>query len=100
MEEIGLVEAIEAVREELVQAVLAGAQRPLQFPLEGVELTFQVGVTREHAPGGKLKFWILQLGYEQRDQHQSVHTVKVNLGAPLDDAGTPFKVTARSTEKP
>lgn len=100
MVEIGLVEAVGAVREELVQAVLAGAQRPLQFPLEGVQLTFQIGVTRESAPGAKLKFWILELGHERRDQQQSVHTVTINLGAPVDDAGKPFKVTARSAEKP
>lgn len=100
MEEIGLVEAIQAVREEVVQAVLAGAQRPLKFPLEGIQLTFQVGVTRDSATGGKLKFWVLELGREQRHQQQSVHTVMVNLGAPLDDAGQPFKVTAPFTKKP
>jgi hypothetical protein len=100
MEEIGLVEAITAVREELVQAVLAGAQHPLRFPLEGVQLTFQVGVTRDSAPGGKLRFSILELGYQQRHQTQSVHTVTLNLGAPRDDSGTPFKVTAHFPEKP
>jgi len=94
------VEAVDAVREELVQAVLAGAGHPLQFPVQSVQLTFQVGITRAGGGSGKVSLKVLELGRERRREEQSVHTVTVNLGAPVDDAGLPFKVVAQSTEKP
>lgn len=51
MAEIGLSEAIAAVRAELAAAVEQGVDAELQFPVDGVELEFQVGVTWEGQTG-------------------------------------------------
>lgn len=102
MSGIGLVEAIDAVRAELAQSVRAGtgARDDLQFPVGSVELTFQVGVTRADANSGKLSIKVLELGRERTWEEQSVHTVTVSLGAPVDGAGDPVKVVKRQAMKP
>src|SRR3954451_13011780 len=46
MAELGLVEAIEQVREELRQAMLVGAGADVQFPVGQVTLEFQVGLKK------------------------------------------------------
>ena len=98
--EIGLVEVIDAVRSELVEAQARGADREVQFPVGAVQLEFQVGVTREATGNGKLRVWVLELGGGARYERESVHTVTVNLEAPVDREGRPVKVSRRSPRKP
>jgi hypothetical protein len=103
MDEIGLKDAIAAVREELVQSVLAGDGHPLRFPVESIELTFQVGVTRDETRHGKVILKVLELGRERRHEEQSVHIVTLNLGAPVGPTGETYKVIKeepRSPEQP
>ena len=100
MTEIGLSQAIAAVRAELAAAVEQGADAELQFPVDGVELEFRVGVTWEGQTGGKVRFWVLEWGASGRGARESAHTVKVSMGAPVNRAGEVVKVTRRSREKP
>jgi hypothetical protein len=100
MAEIGLSEAIVAVRTELAAAVEQGLDAEIQFPVDGVELEFQVAVTWEGQTGGKARFWVLEWGASGRAARESAHTVNVSLGAPVNRAGEVVKVTRRSGEKP
>jgi len=100
MERIGLLEAIEALRSELLEATARAEGHDLHFPVGPVQLEFQVGVTREAQLDGKLKFWVLELGTGGRHEQQAVHKVTVNLEAPVDARGRPVKVTERSQVKP
>lgn len=49
---VGLAEAIESLRAELMTTVEAGEHQPMQFSVEPIELSAQVAVTKE--TGGKI----------------------------------------------
>ena len=57
---IGLAEAVESLRAELMKAVEAGKDQPMQFSVEPVELTAQVVVTKE--AGGKIGWNLIGVG--------------------------------------
>ncbi|WP_132118002.1 trypco2 family protein [Actinocrispum wychmicini] len=100
MAQIGLVEAIEQVRAELVDAVAAGRGADIQFPVGQVTLQFQVGLTRSDDTDGKLKLWILELGSAEKYAEQSVQTISVVLEPPVDAQGRPITVSAESADLP
>jgi hypothetical protein len=100
MAEIGLADAIAVVRQELATAMERGAGADLQFPVDGVELEFQVGVTTEGQTGGKARFWVLEWGAEASRSREATHRVTVSLGPPVDLAGNVVKVTQRSLGRP
>src|SRR5579871_5993954 len=81
MAEIGLVEAIASLREELAEAVEKGKNQDIQFPVGNIDLEFQVGVTRDVKGGGKLRFWVLELGADTGYAAETVQKVKISLGA-------------------
>jgi hypothetical protein len=88
MAEIGLVEAIGSLREELAKAVEEGKNQDIQFPVGNIDLEFQVGVTRDVRGGGKLRFWILELGVDSGYAAQTVQKVTISLGAVTAENGT------------
>ena len=98
--EIGLVEAIEAVRGELTRAVAASADQEIQFPVDKVDLEFHVGVKRSADGSGGIRFWVIELGAKVIRESESVHTVKVSLGAPVDPDGETIKVMRSISGKP
>ncbi len=98
--EIGLVEAIEAVRAELTRAVAENADKEIQFPVDKVDLEFHVGVTRTADATGGIRFWVIELGGRASHESESVHTVKVSLGAPVDVQGKTIKVMRALSYKP
>ena len=100
MERIGLREAVQALRSELIEATAEAIDQPVQFPVGSVQLEFHVGVTRDARAEGKVRFWVLELGGGAGYQDQSVQKVTVNLEAPVDHEGRPLKVHRRSSSKP
>ncbi len=100
MAQIGLVEAIAQVRRELAQAVTAGVDAGIQFPVGAVTLEFQVGVTRSVEASGGVKVWVLELGAAGEYAKETVHTLTVELQSPVDAQGRPIKVAARSDQRP
>ncbi|GAB3660479.1 hypothetical protein GCM10027589_22200 [Actinocorallia lasiicapitis] len=100
MSELGLVEAIEQVREELRQAMVAGAGADIQFPIDQVTLEFQVGIKKIGEGSGKVKVWVLEAGVSGKIEHDAVQKVTVVLQAPVDSSGRPVKVAAGSQSMP
>ena len=100
MADIGLADAIAAIRQELATAMEQGAEAELQFPVDGVELEFQVAVTTEGHTGGKARFWVLEWDAGASRSRESTHTVTVTLGAPVDLAGNVVKVSRGSAGRP
>jgi hypothetical protein len=98
--EIGLVEAIEAVRAELTRAVTENTDKEIQFPVDKVDLEFHVGVTRSADAGGGIRIWVIELGGKASRETESVQTVKVSLGAPVDPQGKTIKVMRTLSSKP
>jgi len=100
MSGIPLVETIEALRAQLSEAVTAGSEQEIQFPVDGVVLEFHVGVTRSVAGNGGVRFWVVELGASASYGVESIQKVQVSLGAPVDDAGQPIKIRRTLSEKP
>lgn len=100
MDKIGLAETIDALRAELSDAVSRAAGQDIQFPVAGVQLEFQVGVTHDAHGDGKLKFWVLELGGGASYANEAVQKVTLTLDAPVDLDGRPIKVGRRSAAKP
>jgi hypothetical protein len=57
---VGLAEAVESLRAELMTAVEASKDQPMQFSVEPIELTVQVAVTKE--ADGKIGWNLLGMG--------------------------------------
>jgi hypothetical protein len=100
MSEIGLAEVIEQVRAELARAVAARPEGAIEFPVESVSASFQVGVMREGGGEGGINVWVLQLGASGKYAQESVQTITLELGAPVDGDGNPVRVASRRGKLP
>jgi hypothetical protein len=98
--EIGLNDTIEALRDELVAAMEQAREKAVQFPVTGVQLEFHVGVKKTGEGKAGLKFWVLELGSGGSYARETIQKVIVTLGAPVDAAGVPVKVSDTTEQRP
>jgi hypothetical protein len=98
--DIGLAEAVESLRAELLAAVEEGRGSPLQFELDPVTLTVQAVVTKEG--GGRVGWKILEAsGKVATEATQSVTLVLKPLTVAKDGTATPgFKIAGAATQQP
>lgn len=99
MEKLGLAETMEALRAELAEAA-AGRESGLQFPIEGVELEFHVGVTRSGEGNAGVRFWVVELGAAGSYAREDLQTVRITLGAPVDKYGDTVRIYREASEEP
>ncbi len=100
MPQIGLGEVIAQLRAELSEAIAARSADAIQFPVENVTVSFQVGVTKEGDGGGKLRLHVLELSASGKYSRETIQTVNVELGRPVDPYGRQISVNQTSTSKP
>ena len=97
---IGLADAIEMLRAELLEARTRAAGSKIQFPVASMTVELKVAATR--SAGGKAGFAIpvvnVQLGGTMGWQRDAMQTVTVTFGSPVDDHGKPLQVVAVSDE--
>jgi hypothetical protein len=93
---IGLADALEALRAELASAQAKAAETDLQFPIETVTVELKVGVTRtaEGKAGFRVPFVGAELAGSATFDRETMQTVTLLLGAPVDRAGNPVKVAS------
>ena len=72
---MGLADAIEALRNELIDAMNRGADKPMRFTLEPIELTVEVVVTKD--AHGKIGWQVLEFGGSV--EKERTQTLKVKL---------------------
>jgi hypothetical protein len=72
---VGLAEAVESLRAELMRAVEAGKDQPMQFSVEPIELTAQVAVTKD--ANGKIGWNLLGLGGSWESASTQTLTLKL-----------------------
>jgi hypothetical protein len=97
---LGLAEAIESLRDDLLKARAAGATSEIQLPVESmtVELTVTATRTREGKAGFKVPFVPVELGGGGTRERGTGQTVTVVFGGPVDREGRPVKVARASSE--
>jgi Trypsin-co-occurring domain 2 len=88
---IELASVIRDLREELEEAIVAGADAALRFELGPVELEVSVAVQRGGGTGAKVRFWVVELGADARIDATSVQKMKLTLTPRLAETGaTPY----------
>ena len=97
-EGVGLADALEALRAELASAHAAAGGTDIQFPIETLTVELKVGVTKK--AGGKVGFSVpffgVGVGGEAGYDRETLQTVTLVLGGPLDSEGRPVKVARAS----
>ncbi|MCX5212188.1 hypothetical protein OG689_23380 [Kitasatospora sp. NBC_00240] len=78
-ESIELADAIEAVRQELLDASARGAGQQIQFEVGAVTLDFSVELRRDARAKGGVKAWVLSADAEAGIADNRVHKVSVTL---------------------
>jgi len=98
---IGLAEAIGALRDALLAARATGGDSDIQLPVESMTVELQVAATRTR--DGKAGFAVpvvnVELGGSASWQRETMQTVTVVFGGPVDRDGTPVKVAKASSER-
>jgi hypothetical protein len=99
-EGIGLADAIEMLRDELLKARAAGAGSDIQLPVQSMTVVLTVEATKsfDGKAGFKVPVVELELGGGGSRQRSSGQTVTVVFGEPVDRDGRPVKV-AKASDK-
>jgi hypothetical protein len=99
-EGIGLADAIEMLRAELLRARRAAAGSMVQFPVASMTVQLQVAATR--SADGKASFTVpfvnVGLGGSAGWRRETIQMVTVTFGSPVDQDGNPVKVSASTDE--
>src|SRR5262245_16414843 len=98
---IGLADALESLREELASAQAKAAGADVQFPIETLTVELKVGVTwsAEGKAGFRVPFVGAELGGGTGWNRETLQTVTLVLGAPLDREGRPVRVAQASEQR-
>lgn len=101
VDSIGLAEALEALRAELVVAKTQAEDSEVHFPIETLTVELKVGVTRttEGNVGLRVPLVGAELGGAVGNDRETVQTVTVVLGAPVDREGRPIKVASSAIQR-
>lgn len=99
-EGIGLSEAIQRLRAELVAAMTAGASQPIQFPIAKMTVELQILATKgvDGKAGFKVPIIEVELGGGANWQRENTQTVTIEFGSPVDREGRPVKVASASDQ--
>ena len=99
-QELGLAEAIEAVRGELRRAQDKGRGSDVRFAVGDIELEFAVDARKTAGGEASIKVLsVLSLGGKGEVARGETNRVKVTL-KPVGVAGRPFEVASASTSRP
>lgn len=99
MGELGLGEAVRALRAELEQAVADAEGQEIRFAVGPVQLEFHVAVRRQAGAGGKARFWVIEAGTDAQYAKETIQKVTVTL-EPATADGQPVRVNRGLNERP
>jgi Trypsin-co-occurring domain 2 len=97
---VGLADAIEALRAELIRAWWGSKDAPLRFKPAPVELTVQVAVTSSGKGSVGIRWWLLELGGAVSRESAVTQTLKLKLDpVGFDEHGRPVDVMISDADK-
>jgi len=76
---VGLSDAVQALRTELLEAMDSATGQRLRFELGAVEMEFAVAATREGSAEAGVKFWVVNAGAKVGATSQATHRVKLSM---------------------
>lgn len=79
MAAVELAELIEQLRAELTAAMHAGEGAELRFELGQVELETTITVGKEGGAGGKVRFWVAEVGADGKVSDSATQRIKLVL---------------------
>lgn len=88
-EMLRLADVVRDLRSELYDAMQSSEDEPLQFELGDIELELSVGVSREAGVGGKVRFWVIELGGERKSGGSTTQRLTLKLSPRLIATGRP-----------
>lgn len=93
---LGLTEAVQALRAELLAAQHDPAHQDIQFPIQSITIELKVAATRsaDGKAGFKVPFVNAELGGGAGWQKERLQAITVIFDAPVDQAGNPVKVVS------
>lgn len=89
---IELADVISELRDELDRARLSAEGSALRFGLGPVELEVTVALDREGEAGGKVRFWVAEVGMDSKVASTSTQRIKLTLQPTVgvaEDGGQP-----------
>jgi hypothetical protein len=100
VEGIGLAEAIAQLRDDLLEARASGAGSGIQLPIESLTVELKVVATTgvDGKAGFKVPIVNAELGGGGSWKDETIQTVTVQFGSPLDRDGNPVKVASTGEE--
>ncbi|MEO3972254.1 trypco2 family protein [Streptomyces sp. CAU 1734] len=90
--DIELADAIEAVRDQLIEAAGRATGRPVLFEVGDIEMEFTVELRRETSGGAKFKAWVLEGGADHTRAAGRTHRVAFTLSPRNALTGDPLLV--------
>ena len=91
---LGLAEAVDAVRTELLKARELGADSDMPFEVGSVQLQFTVAMSRERKAGGGIKVWVVGIDDARTGSSAHTHQLTVNLQPRGADGSAPAHIGA------
>ncbi len=76
---LGLAAALEGLREELERAWRDGEGQRVRFRVSDVTLTVQAVARREGGASGKIRWWLVEAGAEERLGRETTQTLVLSL---------------------
>ncbi|GAA2152580.1 hypothetical protein FHX52_0787 [Humibacillus xanthopallidus] len=101
IEGLELATAIESLRDSLLRARAAGANKAIQLPIESMTVELEVAATvdKEGKAGFKVPIVEIELGGGVGLQNATKQTVTIVFREPVDRSGNPVPVADTSDER-
>lgn len=96
---VGLRQAIESIRADLIAAIGDGEGKEIHFPIDKmvVELKVIASETGNGKAGFKVPFVDLEIGVSGSAMSEMTSTITVEFAAPVDRSGAPVKIASEGT---
>jgi Trypsin-co-occurring domain 2 len=99
-DEIGLAEAVRALRAELIAAQGAVPGEPVRFELGPIEMEFAVTITKDVDGKAGVRFGVVTLGVGGSISSESVHRVKFVLNPKDAKTGDTLEIASQMAAIP
>ena len=95
-EEIGLKEAVVALRKELLEAQKEAADQDLKFKIDEIELELELVTSKEGEGGGGVKFWVYNADMKAKLGKTRTHRLRLKLNP--ENKGGDVHIADRDTK--